>query len=462
MILMEFELAGFLGRFHPIIVHLPIGFLLLGGLLEYLSYRGKQDYSRTSSLVFLAGAIAALLAAGLGWLLASSGGYNENALDWHRWMGIAVAVLAVVVWLSKSRKLKLAPVANKFMLIALVIIIAITGHLGGNLTHGSNYLLEYAPEGISRLLGSTPTDRMALASDPDSVMVFTDLIQPILNDRCLKCHNGDKMKGELNLEDTAGIMAGGDDGAVIETGSAVESELFKRITLPQGHKKFMPGDGNEPLTYNQIKLIAWWIDSGGDFEGSVSAAGVPPDIKFVLAQNYGLDTDPKPYVEKASVEPAAVADLEQLQSAGFYAQPIAVNNNFVEVKKKKTTAIDKKDLALINNVKKQVTWLHLSEANLEDNDLAFLSGLENLTLLRLDNNAITNQGVKAIEGLPHLESLNLYGTEVTVEVLESLKTLPALKKVFLWQTNVSPEEVARIQDAIPGLEVDGGLSMNLP
>ena len=61
--------------------------------------------------------------------------------------------------------------------------------------------------------------------------------------------------------------------------------------------------------------------------------------------------------------------------------------------------------------------------------------------------------------MPHLESLNLYGTEVTKDVLETLKTLPSLKKVFLWQTKVTQEEAQQLQEALPEVEVDAGISL---
>ncbi len=460
MILLEFDLVGFLGRFHPIVVHLPIGFLLLGILLEYLTRKSGLELGKAKSWIFLAGALAAVLAAGLGWMLASDGGYGENTLFWHRWLGIGVAVVAVLLWLVSTGRFTLSSTIYKLSLLVLIGLLVVTGHLGGNLTHGANYLLEYAPEPMAKLLGSAPPAAIEISADPDSVVVFTDLIQPMLENRCVQCHNSEKKKGDLDLSTPEAILAGGDDGEVIQPGNAQESELFNRITLPQDHKKFMPTDGNTPLSYHQVRLISWWIDAGADFEATVLATGVPPDIKFLLAQNYQLDSDPKPYVERAQVTAAPDDQLIKLQEAGFYAQPIASNNNFIEVKKKKSAELQKESLSLIGNVSRQVTWLHLSEAGLSDEDLSFLGELENLTLLRLDNNAITDRGVKYLEGLPHLESLNLYGTQVSGEILESLKTLPELKKVFLWQTKVSPQEVSAIREALPHLEVDAGMELS--
>ena len=460
MMLLEFDLVAFLGRFHPLVVHLPIGFLLLGILLHFFFKQKDSGFQKVTSWIFLAGAISAVLAVALGWMLASNGGYGEDTLFWHRWSGVALAVIAIAIWLIQSDRLKLSAIFNRGAMLVMVLLMLVTGHLGGNLTHGSNYLLEYAPGPIAKLLGKSAAPSMELSQDPDSVMVFAHLIKPMIDNRCLQCHNPDKMKGDLDLSTPEAILKGGDNGEVIAVGNAQDSELFYRITLPQDHKKFMPTDGNAPLSYHEVRLIGWWIDSGADFESSVLDTGVPPDIKFLLAQNYQLDADPKPYVMRARVEPVAEEVLNRLQDAGFYAQPIAADNNFIEVKKKYTEDIQKQALTLISEANQQVTWLHLSHAGLADEDLDFLTNLENLTMLRLDNNEITDEGVKVLEGLPHLESLNLYGTKVSGAVLESLKTLPSLKKVFLWQTEVSAEDVVAIREALPEVEVEAGMDVS--
>ena len=67
MIALEF--TTFLGRFHPLFVHLPIGFLLLAVLLEWYQHRKKNKKNSTLiSLSWFLGAVSALLAALCGWV----------------------------------------------------------------------------------------------------------------------------------------------------------------------------------------------------------------------------------------------------------------------------------------------------------------------------------------------------------------------------------------------------------
>ncbi|MGI9543266.1 MAG: c-type cytochrome domain-containing protein [Cyclobacteriaceae bacterium] len=461
-ILLDFQFFPFLGRLHPLVVHLPIGFLIMALVMEYFSRKRSVNIDFGISLTLLAGAISAVLAAAFGWALADAGGYNQSSLFWHRWLGIGVAVFSILAWLVKTKKLKLKMAHYSGLLVVLLLLITVTGHFGGTLTHGSGYLLEYAPQPISKLLGgSTDSGQVESLSDPDSTKVFANIIQPLLNKNCVDCHNSSKKKGDLDLETQEAILAGGDDGQVIAPKSAYESELFHRVTLPKTSKKFMPAQGRTPLTYNEIKLIEWWINSGADFEASVAEVGVPDDIKFVLAQNFGMSLERKSYIEKVEVAQVPEEELNKIEAGGFYASQIAANNNFIEVRKQHNAEVTAQSMSLFKNATEQITWLDLSNADIKDEYLESFGDLKNLTVLKLAQNPITDEGVKALEGLPHLESLNLYGTKVTAAALESFKTMPALRKLYLWQTGINADDISQMQTDFPYLDIDIGYEFEL-
>ena len=89
---------------------------------------------------------------------------------------------------------------------------------------------------------------------------FARDIKPILEARCLKCHNPNNTKGDLSLEESKGLI--GPDATIVVPGKALESELYLAL-IPRepGERPHMPKDG-KPLTKTQTHLIRQWIDEG--------------------------------------------------------------------------------------------------------------------------------------------------------------------------------------------------------
>ncbi len=76
------EVWLFLGRFHPVVLHLPIGVLIAVFLLELVTLLREPQKLRLAIGVLLGfGAISALTAMTLGLMLASGGGYDEETLS---------------------------------------------------------------------------------------------------------------------------------------------------------------------------------------------------------------------------------------------------------------------------------------------------------------------------------------------------------------------------------------------
>lgn len=122
------QLSQIIGHFHPVVVHLPIGILLLAVIFEFLSRREKFESLKTAvSISFIVGAFSAAVACLTGYLLSQSGEYDVDTLWRHQWLGIGtMAVSFLYYWLKKSD--------NRFIInvlaILLFIVITTTGHLG--------------------------------------------------------------------------------------------------------------------------------------------------------------------------------------------------------------------------------------------------------------------------------------------------------------------------------------------
>jgi len=91
---------------------------------------------------------------------------------------------------------------------------------------------------------------------------------------------------------------------------------------------------------------------------------------------------------------------------------------------------------------------------LKDSCLVPLQGLTQLEQLSLSGNRITDKGLELIAHLPNLSTLDLDATDVTDAGLVSLQSMKNLKSIRLGGTRVTPEGVKRLQEAIPGIDVD--------
>ena len=100
------------------------------------------------------------------------------------------------------------------------------------------------------------------ADDP----LFTGKVAPLLSQRCVGCHHGDKPKGGLDLSTRAGMLKGGDKGATIVPGKAGESLLIRMVT---GKKPQMPKQADEPLSAQQVADLSKWIDDGAQWPDTV-------------------------------------------------------------------------------------------------------------------------------------------------------------------------------------------------
>ena len=139
----------FLGRFHPLVVHLPIGLILLVPVLE-IAGRVRPALLEAASFVLSLSVFSCLLALTLGYLLAYGSGDAGAGVARHMWGGIAltIAVLGCVLLREASGSLRgIYP----WMLACVLLLLAWTAHQGGSLTHGNNYLTEYLPGPLKRL-----------------------------------------------------------------------------------------------------------------------------------------------------------------------------------------------------------------------------------------------------------------------------------------------------------------------
>lgn len=472
----------FLGHFHPLIVHLPIGFLLIAGLLELDRLTRRNSVSpHTITLILFWSAVSATMACGFGYMLSLGGGYEADTLEEHQWQGIGVAVFAWIAWAVKSENLgRIVPFAQLLYLPALgvsLLLLLAAGHHGGNLTHGSDYLTQYMPEPIRTLAGVPPRQKelkFEPITDVNQAMVYQQIVNPILQTRCVQCHNAEKSKADLRLDTPDMIKKGSEDGPVFVAGKSMNSELVKVCLLDEDDDHHMPPKGKTQLKEDQIALLTWWIDQGAPFDKKVADLKVNDAIRPVLASLGGggpIESGTSvaggrnasgPRIDSPVLTMKVPAGnptvIESLKKTGLLVLPLSKEQNQLEVSAVNARNFNDAQAAALPTLSNQIVWLKLGDTQISDAALTHIAKLKNLQKLHLEETKVTDAGLKQLKALTNLEYLNLYGTAVTDAGLADLAGLKNLRTVYLWQTKVTERGIATLKKAMPNLEIIGGIS----
>jgi hypothetical protein len=465
----------FLGRFHVVVLHLPIALVLVVACLEWLSRGGRRpELTPALKVMWPLTAATAVVTVIFGYMHFSEAGFTGPSAKAHRALGTSVGVVSLIGWWVYSHRAKLIlPKLRAGLVILLVVGVFLTGHFGGNLTHGDDFLVAYAPNWMRKALGfkaTRPPLTTWAAADP-----YLDVVRPIFEQGCFSCHNADKRRGGLDLSNYESVIKGGDDGPVIAKGNSQASDLIRRVSLSRDDEDVMPREGKPLLTSDQIAVLRWWIDSGAKTDVSLGSLRIPEEVQKQIAPQLhigGAPSSPTAVVASAAAaEAAGEIDLgsagakadpkvvDALVNVGFMARQVSMADSHLIVSPTvpgtRFSADQLRKLASVAGV--QITQLDLRNAGLDDGAVAPLALLVDLTHLHLDRNKLTDKTIQALGGLTKLQVLGLYGNaSVTDASLEVIAKMRFLKHVFLWQTGVMACGVDKLRRARPDLVVDFG------
>jgi uncharacterized membrane protein len=451
------ELFRFAGRLHPAIVHLPIGLLIGATLMSLVNRLGWLHISEGAiDLVLIVGTWAGVKAVFAGSFLAQTGGYPEDLLFLHKVMGYGIAALSALVLFLRTTT---SPIFNKPIFtfatwVVVVVLLVVGGDMGGQLTHGRGFVTEYAPGFIRSVLGNQDplAGRLHLGS-PGTTTVYEGIVSPILAEKCTFCHGEGRQNGRLQLHSEEAITTHEGDDPLIVAGRPGESELIKRIVLPEGHEDQMPPPMRaKPISHADVELLKWWVASGASFEASISDTEMPASIFSILKQ-YGLDPL-RTGVFALDLPPADSLTLESLRSAGVSIDPLAEGESLLSVACGPASAC----LTAIQEagVSELVTWLDLRGSSVTDSELASLAQFPNLTRLNLAGTDVNGSGFEHLVGLEYLEYVNAYNTKVNDAGIAHLASAKQITAVYLWQTAVTQDGINQLREALPGAEINVG------
>jgi uncharacterized membrane protein len=431
----------FFGRLHPLLVHLPIGFLVIACIFDWLSFlEDFKKLKRATRLALLLGWLAALASCITGYLLSQSGEYDSTLVARHQWLGISTMATSFVYWQAKKRKT--SALISKLFAVTTLLLLSATGHLGGSLTHGENYLTESL---------SQENAKVDLSSvDLEKAVYYRDLVQPILSTRCYSCHGESKQKGKLRLDQPDYILKGGKHEKTVVASHPDESEMINRLLLPLTEKNHMPPKEKPQPSPAEIAVLKDWIELGADFSKSVQALGATSRLQKLLTLTPPADNDLEEEVNEADE-----SILTQLRKHGVVIQEIADGNHHLTANVINAQPMDSA-IALLPGIKEQLVWLKANSSKITDHELEAISKVTALRKLDLSHTTISSDGIAKLTNLPHLTSLNLSNTGASNESVKQLTSITALKELFLFNTKVTESELAKLRKEFSAITFEIG------
>lgn len=429
------------GRLHPMFLHFPIVLLLLGAILEVFRFNPKfkeqEFYQQFTDLLFISGLISAAVTVLMGLILSVEESYTGEQLEWHKWFGVSLVFLSSFFYMLRGLRFYNSAYARAGTLILFFVLI-MTGHYGAVLTHGENFVTE-------PILNAEPVPL-------EEALVFDHVIQPVFQQKCVSCHNDQKLKGSLKLTDTLSILKGGKSGKLFVAGKPNLSLLLERIHLPLSEKKHMPPSGKPQLTEEESRLLYLWIKSQDGFKQKL--IDLPPDDSLrMLAENRF-----KPSVSEVNYSFES-ADLETVQKLNnFYrrVELISQGSPAISVSFFNKSAYSAASLEELKAIKNQIVSLRLSRMPVKDAELQVISTFKNLERLDLNFTDISTKGVLSLKGLNNLKSVSLSGTPVKLPELKSLLENKGIKELTIWNTSITDSEMETLRKNYPQVNLVSG------
>lgn len=424
-------LIDLLGRFHPLIVHLPIGFLLLG-LMMLVFDRKESKHLNIIRFTFFWGTFSTLIAIFTGTIQHIREGYLWEDVQGHLIFGVFTFILSFLIYIKLKGYGLFQGLSHHFLGYGLFVVLLITGHLGGNLTHGKDHLTAPLPSGLKEALGmKVPSQNLVLLPDTyQELPLYSGVIKPILDQKCVSCHNPKKTKGALLLHNYKGIINGGEEGPIISRVSPEKSEILKRIHLPKEEKKHMPPKAKTQLSKAEIKLIGQWINLGAPENATIS------DLN--LSQGLFASFFPKDETSiypETGLKPLNKVLLDSLIKMGLQVTPIYKTSSQLRISTINVPDFNDKNAALLLTVLDHIVDLDLGQTRVTDTIFDVLQQLKYLTVLKLNRTTISGSGINKLKSLQHLKQINLVNSNFDGIYLEDLYSFPALEKVYLFGTS---------------------------
>ena len=420
-----------LGKMHPLLLHFPI---VLGILIVvyFLGFEKKRLPTSIEKLALSTNALLTTIVALFGILLAKQDSYDNDLILWHKWGGVAIALISwlLIYIVDLPTKIK------KIIGLLFFISIAFFTHKGAQLTHGVN------------AVSFPQADTVAIvpAILDSNATVYEKAVGPILAQKCVSCHGNEKVKGGLKLNSVENLLKGGKGGNILASVNGKEALLFERIHMPLAADKHMPPDGKLQLTPAEINILSLWIKAGGDIKTKM-AQMAKTDSLYLLANGY------IPVVEKVKAGKNNLPELTEYNSNYCNVNYLFNGSDEIEVTFFQGNFYTTAALQNLEKIKDQIVYLNMQGMPLTKEDIKIIAQFTKLKKLNLNYTKINIEALSEIKKMEQLETLSICGLTVNEASFEKFVKDAKFSNINVWSNNISSKQLQVLNTKYPKLKI---------
>ncbi len=450
-----------IGNIHPLILHIPIGALIIVVLIE-IARKFSWIQADDSLLYFLLlfTSIVASFSFLTGFALAMQGGFPTELLSDHLWSATGYVCLLTICAVLKGimGNRKVSSIFYPTSILGACVCMGLTGHYGGLMTHGDPLAPFFVREEAALNIDK-PTEEL---------LVFNEVVHPILKAKCYSCHGNGKSKGDLKMDSFEDLVRGGKDaGKTLIPGDHLNSLLITSIMLPINDEKHMPPKKQEQLTEGEVNILKWWVESGAKRDITVAEAQPPSEVFTAMTELVPAEIRQQREIERlekiAQQKKLAKQQRQELSKkiqdsvpeklrpmlrfistmdASIHFSSVSIQDQFTD-----------SDFAALTEFTDYFTAVDLSHSSITSATVKALASCKNLRSLRLADTKIKTEDLAYLKTLPALESLSLHSTEIDSSALNHLGEISSLRHLYLWSTKVSASDLDAFRKKYPNIKV---------
>ena len=429
------------GRLHPAILHLPIGLFFSIVALQFIKPNiDALGFEKIQAWLIYLTSLLSGLAAVMGFFLAQENGYDDSSIQWHKWTGIIFSFLMYYMAWQVRNGQRGKPHTSMFILGGSALLL--TGHLGGEITHGKGFVL--AP--------IKPEKSISL----EDSSLYVALVKPIFESKCISCHNEQKAKGELIMTSRSDLEKGGKNGVLWDVKDVEESLLLHRLRLDISDKKHMPPRGKIQPSAEEVALLSEWIKQGADFNKKLDdCTDTGSRSFFKSAMDIRLAEIKKAQYEFAFAEQELI---RKLNTPFCTVTPIAANSPALLARIFIRANYQQSFLTDLLQIRNQLVSLDLSNLPIADDDLQVISQFINLERLNLNGTDVEGKTLALLSSCKKLKALSLANTKIGESIRPLLEASQSLEQVYTWNTQLSTAALDRFESDFDQIAFDRGFS----